>query len=980
MIFKCYVLALCILLVVTHCEETILQPTTGQYSEVGYYVSTDGEWMALGASENEYGSVYMYNLVDNDWVYHSRIKQPSLAYSFRYHFGSSVSISNDRIAIAARSMDYAGQSFAGAVFIYQFNVTSDAFEHQGSLYPPTPTAYEYFGTRLALHDGSIAIGSDLDAYYSVMDPDTGEWTPPAALDVWLVSFKKARVAVSYPYMAVTGPYDDYSFDDEVGVVCLFDLSRSDWYDRDPTIIHSPDRQEQALFGYGVSIDMESGEHGRMAVGEAYWDLDDDLTNVGRVHVFSFDGSSDWDVEATIEGAKKDSHLGIEVSLSDVYLGYTFDNYRQAELKMYDPNYGWIILAGTYQPSLSEPSYFGYSLTTSSPQYSGQFIIGSPEAYYTDSSGARWLKVGAAYCEDLPASVPIPCPLYPAVSMPDELGICQPLEVSVSLLDSEGSAFTDLDLSYLFSVVWDGADADPSVSLEEDGTYLITVLTPQSSGDYPVTVLFNDAAIASETVTLESDKVSPDLSPLRLPRFAMAGDEFPVKLQPRSYCGTVLTDVAVTVQMAGDSAVASAANDFTVGLWAPAGRDGVYEVTAAVGDQSWADAVTVTDDHALPPLLLPYDEEDTEAGFSLASDGPWLIVGGPYRNFDMGSAFIYQYVTPTGGDTGSWVKHTEIFTSDVMKDSYYGLMFGYSVAVSGDRAAVGASYYQDSQMFQGAVVTYSYDADTDTWSKDQILIDESPSANMDELGAYLAMQDDLIVTSGSHYVYYSLLDSDTGVWSSLQRFGSIDGIDLSFSSLSLSSQWLAAGAYRSDCHGRDSGAVVVYDITTPSFWESPPAQIVNSPSYNQVGFGCDVAVDASGVPRMVVGEYRWANAAGTKVGRAHVYGFNGTGWDLELTVTGDDSDIELGTHVTITGSLLAVTHENQSVVTVYSRDTGQWVEHASFFPELGETSYYFGNDLLLRHSQVLIGSPYASYINPDESHGNSEAGAVYVELL
>eukprot|EP00768_Dysnectes_brevis_P004143 gnl/Dysnectes_brevis/2955_a3633_650.p1 GENE.gnl/Dysnectes_brevis/2955_a3633_650~~gnl/Dysnectes_brevis/2955_a3633_650.p1 ORF type:complete len:971 (+),score=274.54 gnl/Dysnectes_brevis/2955_a3633_650:74-2986(+) len=968
-----YLLTFIVLLTAIYCEETILRPTEGQYQQAGYSVSTDGEWLGLGAIETDYGSVYMYSLVNDEWVLHSTVEAPLsiLPFSFVYDFGYSVSISNDCMAVGTPSMDYDKQSFAGLVIIYRFNHTADEWQVEDLIYSPVPTHYEYFGNAVALHEDTLVIGSIQDAYHTQYSAKHGTWDEAELIDVSTVSFKMTSVSISYPWLAVTGPLDS-----EIGTVCLFDLSHRRWYDRTPITIQSPDPQTNARFGYAVSLALDSSEDaGRMAVGETNWDdTTADVESAGRVHVYTYDGSA-WFLESTITGTSPGGSLGIAVVIYDGYLAYSLDNYQRVRLALHDEGYGWEIEGGKYEPELRETTNFGHSLAISS--LTMQLVIGSPNAYTTETPIAR--DAGAAYLEDLPPLVPIPSCLYPMVSMPTPIGICQPLVITATLVDEQGSVFSALDLSSRFAVTWEGEEAPATVCFQEDGSYRLTVDTPSIPGDYAVEVIFNNVSAGSVTVTLQADIIT---TPVRLPKFVLPGEVFPVKVQPRSYCGGLIMDSTVSISVSsGDSAVASAANDFTVGLSIP--QTGLHFVTAqGPGLETWTSSITVTSNPTLPSLLQPTSSSSAEVGYSLAEDGNWLVVGGPYKDGSKGSAYIYQYVTYGDGDEGTWVEHTEIIGSDIRDDA---MLFGCSVAVRGDRAAVGASYYtQDTSVpSQGAVYTFLYDVGTDSWSLEQKLVENSPKKN-DDLGSYLVMRDDLIVTSGSRYMFYTTYSD--GKWDSFKRFTAIDGLDLSFSTLSISYPWLVAGAYLSDSPDTDSGAVVVFDLTAPSFWQYTPAQIIRSPSpQQQAGFGCDVSLDgagagAGGVPRMAVGEYHWVNAAGSPVGRAHVLAFNGTGWDLETTFTGDDLDIELGTHVAIDGDLLAVTHENQAAVTVYSLDKDQWVELYAFYPELDESSYYFGNDLVFSHSHILIGSPYTSYVNQDESVGSTKAGSVYVEQL
>jgi hypothetical protein len=154
------------------------------------------------------------------------------------------------------------------------------------------------------------------------------------------------------------------------------------------------------------------------------------------------------------------------------------------------------------------------------------------------------------------------------------------------------------------------------------------------------------------------------------------------------------------------------------------------------------------------------------GTSVAINGDYAIVGAPYdddNGIDSGSAYIFHRVENT------WSRLAKL----VAPDPAAGDLFGYSVAISGDDAAVGAPR-RDNDSGDDIGSIYFFKRSEDTWSTwgEQYAIDSGAG---DELGWSVAIDDHFAIAgapfydggegldnSGSALVFEEL--DDTGIWS------------------------------------------------------------------------------------------------------------------------------------------------------------------------------------------------------------------------
>jgi hypothetical protein len=250
------------------------------------------------------------------------------------------------------------------------------------------------------------------------------------------------------------------------------------------------------------------------------------------------------------------------------------------------------------------------------------------------------------------------------------------------------------------------------------------------------------------------------------------------------------------------------------------------------------------------------------GHAVALDGNTLVVGAPAdddNGFQSGSAYVFKQVG------GVWTQQAKLLPSDGVE----GDEFGRSVAVDGDTAVVGG--YADGSGQVGRA--YVFVRTGSVWSQQTKLapFDGSPA---DVFGGSVAVEGDKVaigawgdddngLQSGSVYVY----TRGGGGWplqTKLQPSDANAGAAFG-SALAMDGDLLVVGANKDDDHGHWSGSAYVFRRVGGGWTEE--AKLLPSDGNLDELFGESVAVHGSSA---VVGAM-WDDDNGEFAGSAYVYG-------------------------------------------------------------------------------------------------------------
>ncbi len=260
--------------------------------------------------------------------------------------------------------------------------------------------------------------------------------------------------------------------------------------------------------------------------------------------------------------------------------------------------------------------------------------------------------------------------------------------------------------------------------------------------------------------------------------------------------------------------------------------------------------------------------DAFFGYSVAIDGDTAVVGA--INDDAGKGAAYVFVR----SGGSWSQQAVLTASDGAANDE----FGYAVAVSGDSALVGAAVKTvGSAAGEGAV--YSFTRSGSQWSEQQTLTSPDGAAG-DCFGCSLALSGGQALIGapgrlggmGAAYVFAS---GGAG-WASQAEFVGLAGESLGFAvALAADTATALVGAY-----GADTETGRAYVFTNGAGGWSQQAVLTAADGQAHDRFGYAVAVSAN---TALVGAYD----AGGGQGAVYAFARSGASWAAPQKITASD---------------------------------------------------------------------------------------------
>lgn len=352
----------------------------------------------------------------------------------------------------------------------------------------------------------------------------------------------------------------------------------------------------------------------------------------------------------------------------------------------------------------------------------------------------------------------------------------------------------------------------------------------------------------------------------------------------------------SVAAGGDFLVIGAYNDGRMGVGA--GSVAVYRKTAGV----WTEEADLTRSPADPGAWF---------GYSVATDGQRIVVGTPYARtptVKTGAASVYRFETGTG-----WV-HEQTIAPPAGAASD---LFGWSVAVSGDRLLAG-SPGRNTGVGADAGVVYAYLYNGSAWVLEQTLAGAAAAGA--DFGHAVALDGGLALVGAP---------GDAPAASVLS--GRVHGFELS------ESGWAPSG--------------------------------VLSPASPQTGddFGWSVTLRGS---RGAVGSPGDpVNASNT--GRAHVYGFDAGLWTLEvsLPVPSQSGGNGYGRSVALADDTLFVgLTAGPGLVWVHPQGSGNWSPDTALSPSHLTNGSAFGVSVAYAGGTLVVGAENTD--TPDTNAGSA----------
>jgi hypothetical protein len=367
------------------------------------------------------------------------------------------------------------------------------------------------------------------------------------------------------------------------------------------------------------------------------------------------------------------------------------------------------------------------------------------------------------------------------------------------------------------------------------------------------------------------------------------------------------------------------------------------------------------------------------GASVAVSADVAVVGAPYdddNGGDAGSAYVYRWNGP------SWTLESKLLASDGAGSD----QFGWSVSVSGDVAVVGARFDDDNGGQSGSAYVYRWNGSS--WVETKLLA--SDGADGDFLGWSVAVSGDVAVVgayadddngsaSGSAYVYRW----NGSTWVEEAKLLASDGAmnDQFGRSVGVNGDTVVVGAYQDDDSGNDAGAAYVYRWNGSSWLEEP--KLLASDGAPLDSFGASVAVSGDLV---VVGAPNDGDNGGNS-GSVYVYRWNGWSWvETKLLASDGAAGDEFGYSVAASSDLAAVgayrdddNGGSAGSAYVYRWNGSLWVEEAKLLASDGAMGDQVGWSVGASGDVAVAGAPgsESAYVFGGVSgdcNGNGEADA------
>jgi len=358
----------------------------------------------------------------------------------------------------------------------------------------------------------------------------------------------------------------------------------------------------------------------------------------------------------------------------------------------------------------------------------------------------------------------------------------------------------------------------------------------------------------------------------------------------------------------------------------------------------------------------------EFGFSVAIDGDTAIVGASRNANYKGAAYIFVR------NGQSWVQQQKLTGLDSVADDN----FGWSVAISGETAAVGSYDINGNDL--GAV--YVFTRSGLTWSQQQKLSPSDPLVN-DQFGSSVAISAETIVAGASGNAGYKgaayVFTRSGSSWTQQQKLTAGDGAadDEFGGAVALNGDTAVIGAYRDDS-AKGSAYVFLRNGTT---W-TQQARLTAADGSALDEFGFSVAVDGNSA---IIGAVSDSDA-GSLSGSAYVFTRSGSAWNQQQKLTAADAAAgdKFGQSVSINGDVAGVgangadvsAKPDQGAAYLFTRTGSQWTQSEKMIASDGLAGDNFGVGLDVNSGNVIIGS-YLSDVSAGDNKGSAYLFSVAV---
>jgi hypothetical protein len=371
-------------------------------------------------------------------------------------------------------------------------------------------------------------------------------------------------------------------------------------------------------------------------------------------------------------------------------------------------------------------------------------------------------------------------------------------------------------------------------------------------------------------------------------------------------------------------------------------------------------------------LLGSDSIDFDTfGFSVALSGDTAVVGAN-RNDERGTDAGAAYVFVRSG--ASWTQQAKLTAADGATNED----FGVSVAVSGDTALVGAIFDSDpGRSDLGAA--YVFVRSGATWTQ-QAKLEPPDGISDDQFGTWLALSGDTAVIGAVHHFVAGVRTGAayvfvrSGATWSLQAELTVAAAaadDQLGTSVALAGDTAVVGAVNAG--PTHTGAAYVFVRSGTTWTEQAQLTAADGAALDHFGASIALAGDTA-----VVGA-SGNDAVGQDAGAAYVFVRSGTTWTQQARLTAADAagsdafgaSVALGGDTALVGSRFnSGRGASAGAAYVFARSGASWTQQTKLTADDAAAVDFFGASVALSGDSALIGAP-------GHDDRGSSSGAAYV---
>jgi trimeric autotransporter adhesin len=368
-------------------------------------------------------------------------------------------------------------------------------------------------------------------------------------------------------------------------------------------------------------------------------------------------------------------------------------------------------------------------------------------------------------------------------------------------------------------------------------------------------------------------------------------------------------------------------------------------------------------------------ESDEFGGAVAVSGSTIVIGAPFHA-NTGAAYVFVQ------NGGAWNQQAELTPSDGETNDE----FGYAVAISGGTAVVGSYCHPATSQSCGPGAAYVYTQSGTTWSQQDELT-APDGVNGDFFGYSVAVSGSIAVVGAPDHTENSNSQQGAGyafeqsgtTWSAPTELIATDGAqnDTLGYSAAISGSTVVLGA-PGHAVGSNSGQGAGYVFVESGTIWTQQAELTASDGAANDGLGLSAVISGStallGAPEHTVG-------SNSGQGAAYVFAQSGTTWAQQAELTSSDGassdffgySVALSGGTAVVGGPLHMVGSNavQGATYVFTESGTTWSQEAELTSSDGGSGDAFGDSVAISGSLIFAGAQGHTF------GSNGQQGAAYV---